>query len=586
MRYLALYFLMGMSGCVWGSVADIAISRPSKGHHEVSFVYTPEHQESMASDSVAISSNHPQISVDKWNIDELPPTARRFKVILESAQDDLPEESALVVQYVTEDHEPREVTIPLSTKTAELALVAAPTHQENGATQSVSNPPLHRLINEKIHALLDGVSDLFRAIKKWVVSLLTEGNRSWSVEFLLVFILGLLMSFTPCIYPMIPITVGVLQTTGAHSLWRSFALAGSYTLGISTTFALLGLLASIGGMQFGSLMANPVVLLSIAAVLVYLGFSMFGWYELSIPQFLQSGRALKKRGSLLSAFVFGALSGTVASPCVSPGLALLLTRAAALKNNFLGFLLLFTFGVGSSLPLLFIGTFSSSINMLPRAGMWMIEVKKIFGFLLLGTALYYLHLINGMPFSMILILLIILLLGLGISYVVSAAGTPRGFNKTKLYRHVMGVLLLAAAIFVGMEQYKIACTCDESSASAEAWWSTDYEQARVQAQQSNKFLFLDFTAVWCSSCVAVDKKILSTQTVRDAVSAISIPVKVDCSDPHATHCVHLKKQFGVIGFPTYLLIDAQTEHIVARWGSEILELDATQFAAQLSKISR
>ena len=109
--------------------------------------------------------------------------------------------------------------------------------------------------------------------------------------------------------------------------------------------------------------------------MAYLALSMFGFYDMYVPNILQTKNNVNHKGSLFSAFVFGAISGSIASPCLSPGLALLLTIVATLGNNLLGFLLLFSFGIGLSIPLLIIGTFSSSINILPQAGMWMIEVK-------------------------------------------------------------------------------------------------------------------------------------------------------------------------------------------------------------------
>src|SRR5271156_4923609 len=223
------------------------------------------------------------------------------------------------------------------------------------------------------------------------ISAYLEKNRSLSFTLVLVFFLGLLMSLTPCIYPMIPITVGILQSQGTSSIMRNFLLACAYTCGIATTFACFGLLAAYTGQLFGALMYNPFVILLFCALLIYLGFSMLGFYEFYMPSWLQPKGNIGRGGSYIAAFTFGAISGTVASPCISPGLVLLLSIVSHMQNVFLGFILLFIFGIGLSIPLLIIGTFSNALAHMPRAGMWMVRIKQLMGVVLLLTALYFFY---------------------------------------------------------------------------------------------------------------------------------------------------------------------------------------------------
>jgi len=206
------------------------------------------------------------------------------------------------------------------------------------------------------------------------VTALVSNTNSLLLRIFLVLFLGILMSLTPCIYPMIPITVGILQSQGSSSIMRNFFLALAYTIGIATTFSLLGLIAVFTGKLFGSFLTHPLVIIPVVSLLGYLGFSMLGFYEMYTPKFLQlKNHQNTKKGSMLSAFLFGAASGTVASPCLSPGLVLLLSIVATLGDRLLGFVLLFSFGIGLSLPLLLIGTFSSSLALLPHAGTWMVD---------------------------------------------------------------------------------------------------------------------------------------------------------------------------------------------------------------------
>lgn len=214
------------------------------------------------------------------------------------------------------------------------------------------------------------------------------------------FLLGILASFTPCIYPMIPITLGILQTQASKSLWRNFFLAFSYVCGISVIYALLGYVAATTKIFFGQWMSNPFVIFFVVLFFLYLAFSMFGYYEIYVPKFLTKHKDIKVKGSFLYSFLFGMISGTVASPCLTPALAILLGYVAKVGNPIFGFLTLFSFAFGMGLLLIFIGTFSTTITLLPKSGAWMIEVKKFFGFMLLAVCIYFLQPFLGIYISL------------------------------------------------------------------------------------------------------------------------------------------------------------------------------------------
>lgn len=442
---------------------------------------------------------------------------------------------------------------------------------------------LIKLLVEKVRSALHALADFSAGIKTYIEDLLSSKTSSLPLRLVLVFLLGVLMSLTPCIYPMIPITIGILQSSENNSIGRSFMLAGSYTLGISLTFALLGLAAATGGMQFGSLMGNPVMVIAIVALLAYLAFSMIGLYDIYIPGFMKSSSRIHKRGSLRSAFTFGMLSGAMASPCLSPGLALVLAMVASMANKMLGLLLLFAFGIGSSMPLLIIGTFSSALHVLPRAGMWMIEVKKIFGFLLLGMCFYYLRAI--MPLHILLVLVGIFFVVIGVSYISQAASAR---HRGRFFRNIIGICTITLGLLIFARAYEERCSCSALTSEQEVshFWQTDYEQALEQARTEHKKVFLDFTASWCSLCIAVDKNVLSQSTVQAGIAAHAIPVKVDCTNNSDAHCTNLKKQFGIVGFPTYLLIDPHTQQVIKKWGSELREVAHETFIADLAQAAQ
>lgn len=255
---------------------------------------------------------------------------------------------------------------------------------------------------------------------------------------ILAFLIGIFTSFTPCIYPMIPITLGILQTQASKSLSRNFFLTLSYILGISTVYAALGYIAATSTVIFGQWLSNPWLIFAISIFFIYLAFSMFGYYEIKIPAFLIKRDNIKVKGSFLYSFVFGVISGTVASPCLTPATAILLSFVAKLGNPILGFLTLFFFSLGMGALLLVVGTFSASLNVLPRAGTWMIEVKKFFGFVLLAMCIYFLQPFLGE--SATVKLYSILSLVAGAYYIIKA-------QKSKL-KILAGILFIILSLFL------------------------------------------------------------------------------------------------------------------------------------------
>jgi len=206
------------------------------------------------------------------------------------------------------------------------------------------------------------------------------------------FFAGILASFTPCIYPMLPITVGIITSQKTGSMIANFLLSLSYGLGIATVYALLGYISVTSNLMFGQWLANPWFIGSMVVLFMYLAGSLFDFYDMYTPSFMTPRTTTTKtRGSFTYSFALGLLTGAAASPCLTPALALLLGFAAKQTNPLAGIIVLFSFAMGLSTLLILLGTFSGSIALLPRAGSWMNDIKKIFGFLLLGVCAYYLQ---------------------------------------------------------------------------------------------------------------------------------------------------------------------------------------------------
>lgn len=216
----------------------------------------------------------------------------------------------------------------------------------------------------------------------------------------LLFLAGVLTSLTPCIYPMIPITAAIVggesasgggAATGASSRLRPLLLSLTYVLGLSLVYAGLGLFAGLTGTMFGRISTNPWLYFAMANVLVLAALSMLDVIPVRLPAFLTQRAATAGTGGRFGgAFAMGAMSGLVAAPCSAPVMIAVLTWVTETKSAWLGFVYLFAFSLGMCTLLVVVGVSSGTVSRLPRAGLWMVRVKKVFGIVMLGVAEYYL----------------------------------------------------------------------------------------------------------------------------------------------------------------------------------------------------
>lgn len=211
----------------------------------------------------------------------------------------------------------------------------------------------------------------------------------------LVFLAGVLTSFTPCIYPMIPITVAIVggQTVGdqRQPRWRTVALTLTYVVGLAAVYSALGLFAGLTGTLFGSISTNPWLYFAMANLLVIAALAMLDVLPVRLPASLVARAAAAGEGGRFGgAFVMGAMSGLVAAPCSAPVMAAVLTWVATTRSAVMGFLYLFAFSIGMTALLVAVGLSSGTIARLPKAGLWMVWIKRAFALVMLGVAEYYL----------------------------------------------------------------------------------------------------------------------------------------------------------------------------------------------------
>lgn len=202
---------------------------------------------------------------------------------------------------------------------------------------------------------------------------------------------GLLVSLTPCVYPVIPITVAFIGGRSGGARWRGFALSVAYVLGMSCTYTALGCAAALTGTLFGRVQSSPWTYLAVANICILLGLSMLGLFSLPLPRAaLGPGGSAGRRGGKAGAFFVGAASGFVLGPCTAPVLAVLLGYVAGEGNVVFGASLLFAFAFGMGTLQIAVGTFSGLLANLPAAGAWMLRVKQLFGWVLIAMGEYFL----------------------------------------------------------------------------------------------------------------------------------------------------------------------------------------------------
>ncbi len=400
------------------------------------------------------------------------------------------------------------------------------------------------------------------------ISALFKGGSFWLIM-VSFFGFGLLLALTPCVFPMIPILSGIIVGQG-HALTKSraFGLSLAYVLGMALTYAAVGVAAGMSGTLLSSALQNPWVLGGFALIFVALAFSMFGFYELQMPSFIQnrfndaSNRI--KGGSATGVFAMGALSAVIVGPCVAAPLAGALLYISQTRDMVLGGSALFALALGMGAPLLLVGISAGAL--LPRAGGWMEAVKSFFGVLLLGMAIWLISPVISSAVHMLLWASLLIVSAMYLRAIDPLPHPASGFAKfwkgVGVVALIIGVALLIGVLSGNRDMLQPLSGLRAEGAEAKAAGVEPLKFGRVKnvaelenrlKQAKGKVVMLDFFADWCVSCKELERFTFGDAKVqarlRDVV-LLQADVTANSEEDKA-----LLKKFGLFGPPGIIFFD-------------------------------
>lgn len=350
--------------------------------------------------------------------------------------------------------------------------------------------------------------------------------RGW-MAYGIAFLGGLLTDFTPCVIPLIPLTLAVIGIRREKSHRRNFIMTSVLVIGMAVTYAFFGVIAAMLGFQLGFLFQNPYFLLFGALLFLIFALGMFGAYELQLPLFLRNYLARVGGKGYGGAALAGMTMGLLAAPCVGPIIGALLVWVAHTQDLVQGFGLLFVFGLGMGSLILVIGTFYGALAGKLHGGTLSLWIKWVLGFLLLIPAAYYAHVAYGV------------------------------LQSDEIQRQIQ----------------------DESAFR----WEYEIEAALARAQSEQKRVLVDFWAEWCIPCLEWDEVNFSKPRVQRALRSAYVPLKVDCTGD-TPQCSEMVRRYNIVGWPTIMIIDAEGQLVT---GSKIVGevLAPDEFVKYLKRFS-
>lgn len=374
-------------------------------------------------------------------------------------------------------------------------------------------------------------------------------DKGWLWLYLSAFGFGFLTSLTPCVYPMIPIVVGVFGARDKDTTRRgAFVLATMYVLGMALLFSVLGVVFAFISRETGTLLAEPAVVIPMVVIYLVLAASMFGAFDLQLPQSIQNKLNTVGGKGYGGAFAMGMVGGLTAAPCTGPFIAGILGFVSQTKNVAAGGTLMFTYAVGMGVLFWVLAVFTVS---LPKSGKWMEGVKSFGGIALIGVALYFLRPILPQLQKLVHTSTAFLAIAIGVAVIGVLLGAVhlsfKGSASAEKLRKGVGVLLVVAG---GFSAINWAVTADRHLP-----WRTDEKAAFAEAREQSKGVMMDVSANWCTPCALLEKNTFAASGVYEKIVDDYIPFKLDIST-ETDRTDALQNKYNAHNLPAVIFLDS------------------------------
>lgn len=380
---------------------------------------------------------------------------------------------------------------------------------------------------------------------------------------------GFVASLTPCVYPMVPITVSIFGATEAKSRMRGAALSGAFVLGIATLFTTMGVASALSGKLMGSALSNAYVVIALSVLFLALASSMFGAFELALPSGLTNRLSTVGGVGFKGAFAMGLVMGLIAAPCTGPFVTGMVVYIAETKSVVLGSLSFFSFSLGLGVLFFVAGSFAVS---LPKGGAWMMGIKWVSGVGLAYMAFKYLRdrfdvvrnaVSNGSTtFGIVAFTLLVvgLVLG-GIHIAAERRKSPIAhLSKPMKLASIIPAVAGLALVLTWVDQPHGADAAMAANVP-DITWLTNEEEGRAKATAEGKPVMVDFGASWCTACKELEHNTFPNAAVK-AEAQRFVAIRVDATDDEAPDTVRLQKKYNVVGLPTVIMLDKDGNEVV------------------------
>lgn len=359
------------------------------------------------------------------------------------------------------------------------------------------------------------------------------------VAFLAIFLVGLALNLTPCVYPMLSVTVSLFGTQAETSLSRGLAKAIVYVLGIATMYSVLGVAAALGGGLFGSWLQSPWVLGGIALLLFALAMSSFGLYQIQVPYWITSRIGGTTGTGMIGLYLSGLVVGVFAAPCIGPPVIALLTLVGTRGDPVFGFWAFFVLSLGLGFPYLILGTFSGLIKKIPRSGAWLVWVERIFAVVLSGASLFYLSLAVTPKFAPYVVPFTLLVGGTYLGFLEPSGRDRRAQRRVQ---RAFGTACIILGLYTANSLRETGIT-----------WEPYTETKLLDAKKHATPVVMDFYADWCIPCLELDRNTFTDRDVERALRDVT-RLKVDLTHFDSPEAEALRKQYDISGVPTVVFL--------------------------------